>query len=251
PLLPLTAPVVMPRRREAWRTRDLPPMTHAATEEATHDGVATASAGHSRREILFGELHLRLLEEYGPPSIVVNDVHDIVHLSQSAGRYLRFPAGEPTANVVKAVTPALQTELRTALFKAEQTKEVVKGMPQRVELEAGPETVAFEVRPMHATDEAHGFYLVLFHTQSDGTDAAAAPAAPHLLTEEASEEIHYLKEQLAATVEQYEAANEELKASNEELQATNEEMRSATEELETSKEELQSVNEELTTVNHE
>src|SRR5205085_12432809 len=112
PLLPLTAPVVMPRRREAWRTRDLPPMTHAATEEATHDGVATASAGHSRREILFGELHLRLLEEYGPPSIVVNDVHDIVHLSQSAGRYLRFPAGEPTANVVKAVTPALQTQLR-------------------------------------------------------------------------------------------------------------------------------------------
>ena len=31
------------------------------------------TAGHARREALFGELHLRLLEQYGPPSVVVNE----------------------------------------------------------------------------------------------------------------------------------------------------------------------------------
>ena len=74
-------------------------------------------AGHARREVLFGELHLRLLEEYGPPSVVVNDAHEIVHLSGSAGRYLHFVAGEPTANITKVIDPALQIELRTALFQ--------------------------------------------------------------------------------------------------------------------------------------
>ena len=102
---------------------------------------------------------------------------------------------------------------------------------------------------MRTTDEAHGFYLVLFERDT-ATEPPAAPS-PGPISPETSDEIQYLKEQLAASVEQSEASSEELKASNEELQAMNEEMRSATEELETSKEELQSVNEELITVNHE
>ncbi len=252
PLLPLRAPGKLIPAAASRTARTLPPLTPSGGADLTSDTrEKTVQAGHARREVLFGELHLRLLEHYGPPSVVVNEAHDIVHLSESAGRYLHFVAGEPTANVVKVVTPALKVELRTALFKAAQTKTAVKSAPQSLEFDGRTETVTLEVRPMATGDQAQGFFLVLFETGGETSDAVAAPVSHPAVSPDSEDEVTFLKQQLNTTVEQYEAANEELKASNEELQAMNEELRTATEELETSKEELQSVNEELSTVNHE
>lgn len=233
------------------RVRILPPLKRSGIEEAGANTEQSQHAGHERRSVLFGELHLKLLEEYGPPSVVVNEDHDIVHLSAKAGRYLQFRAGEPTADLLKVVHPALRIELRTALFRAAQTQETIFTAPQAVDLDGHEETVVAEVRPMRSTDAAKGFSLVLFHKQNDVLPARSDEAPHEIVARSLDDEVQFLKEQLNSTVEQYEASNEELKASNEELQAVNEEMRSATEELETSKEELQSVNEELTTVNHE
>ncbi|MEN3368596.1 MAG: two-component system, chemotaxis family, CheB/CheR fusion protein [Verrucomicrobiota bacterium] len=231
--------------------RTLPPLMRIEVDEAWANTERSQLAGKERRAVLFGELHLKLLEEYGPPSVVVNEGHDIVHLSAKAGRYLQFIAGEPTANLLKVVDPALRSELRTSLFRASQNQETVFSAPQPVGIDGKTESVAVEVRPMRSSDPAKGFFLVLFHRQNESARAPAGPAAQESIARTLDDEVEFLKEQLNTTVEQYEASNEELKASNEELQAVNEEMRSATEELETSKEELQSVNEELTTVNHE
>ncbi len=249
PILPMGEPSTGLRRGRT--VRPLPALSASGAERATGDALDEVRASHTRREVLFGELHLRLLEQYGPPSAVVNEAHDIIHLSENVGRYLHFIPGEPTANITKVVDPKLQIELRTALFRASQSKEVVKGSPQKIDIDGDAETIAIEVRPMRTGDQAQGFFLILFHKE-DGAAVEAPPPIPREdLRADANAEIQFLKEQLNATVEQYEATNEELKASNEELHAMNEEMRSATEELETSKEELQSVNEELTTVNHE
>ncbi|CAN5276885.1 hypothetical protein BH20VER2_BH20VER2_09400 [soil metagenome] len=184
-----------------------------------------AQAGHTRREVMLGELHLRLLEQYGPPSVVVNDVHEIVHLSQTAGRYLQFVGGEPSANITRVVLPPLQIELRTVLFKAAHTKENARGAPVRVEIGGETETIALEVRPMSAKNDAAGFYLVLFAKAGAAPPPtpAAAPAAA-TLSREADEEIQFLKQQLATTVEQYEVANEELTTINHELKANVEEL---------------------------
>ena len=122
---------------------------------------------------------------------------------------------------------------------------------QRVEINGTEEMISLEVRPMRASDQAHGFFLVLFEKQRGAPMVSDAAPAHETMARDADAEIQLLREQLNATVEQYESANEELKAANEELQAMNEEMRSAAEELETNKEELQSINEELLTVNHE
>jgi two-component system, chemotaxis family, CheB/CheR fusion protein len=251
PLLPLATPAPAPRPRP-WQARTLPALTESGPGNIGDFGTEGLHAGHLRREALFGELHLRLLEQYGPPSVVVNEKQDIVHLSESAGRYLHFAAGEPTANVTKAIHPNLQVELRTALFKAGQVNAVVNSAVQQIEVAGVTEQVWLEVRPMRPGDEAYGFFLVLFHKHTENGPAAEEPKVPvSIISRDAEEEIDFLKRQVSVTVEQYEAANEELKASNEELQAMNEKMRSATEELETSKEELQSVNEELITVNAE
>jgi two-component system CheB/CheR fusion protein len=205
------------------------------------------------------DLHQRLLEQYAPPSVIVNEEFDIVHLSESAGRYMRVAGGEPSRNLLKLVHPDLRLDLRTALHQAMQKRTNVEARGLRVKLEDQAELINLIVRPvMREEDATRGFILVLF--EDAGPEATAADAGGPVemmvtpsesITRQLEEELIRVKAQLRMTVEQHEMQQEELKASNEELQAMNEELRSSAEELETSKEELQSVNEELTTVNQE
>jgi PAS domain S-box-containing protein len=201
-------------------------------------------------------LHQRLVEQYGPPSVVVNEEYDIVHLSERAGRYMQIAGGEVSHNLLKLVRPEIRLELRTALYQAVQNRRNVESRGITVHLESGKRLVNLFVRPvLSAEDAARGFILVLFEdageNATDGEDSVEVVEAGEPAARRLEDELVRLKAQLRATVEQYETQTEELKASNEELQAMNEELRSTAEELETSKEELQSVNEELTTVNQE
>ena len=200
------------------------------------------------------DLHLRLVAGYAPPSVVVNEEHDIVHLSDKAAMYLQFAGGEPSVNLLKAVRPELRLELRTALYQAAQRRTDVDVRNITVPIDGRAVTVNLLVRPvLREDDPARGFFLVLFE-QTEAADKPAVKPAAQLAADPAGQledEVVRLKSQLRATVEQHDTQAEELKASNEELQAINEELRSATEELETSREELQSLNEELRTVNQE
>jgi two-component system CheB/CheR fusion protein len=203
------------------------------------------------------ELHRRLLELYGAPSVVVNEEYDIVHLSERAGRYLQFPAGEGTHNLLKVVRPELSLDLRTALLQAGHDMTSVEARGLVVEANGQNETVNLTVRPaLGEGDPARGLFLVLFERGEAPAGDGRQPEATAVSALEPGgrrleEENVRLRAQMRSTVEQYETQTEELRAANEELQALNEELRSTTEELETSKEELQSVNEELHTVNQE
>jgi two-component system CheB/CheR fusion protein len=203
--------------------------------------------------ITFGELHQRLLEQFAPPSLVVNEEYDIVHLSERAGRYLHVTGGEPSQNLLKLVRPELRLELRSALYQAVQRHTAVEARGLKVTVDDRTETINIMVRPvLNITDVARGYILVLFErvAEEPGTnDVVASSDEP--LARQLEEELIRLKGQLRDSNEQHEFQAEELKASNEELQAMNEELRSTAEELETSREELQSIIEELETVNQE
>jgi two-component system CheB/CheR fusion protein len=207
----------------------------------------------------FGDLHYQLLENYAPPSVLVNAEYDIVHLSETAGRFLRFAGGEPSRNLIKAVHPDLRLELRSALLGVARGKNSGETRQARIGLDGQSRLVKVHVHRPDQPESAQGFLLVLFEevvppadAPLDGQPAAAASGeALEPLVRQLEEELQRTKTQLRSTIEQYETSTEELKASNEELQAINEELRSTTEELETSKEELQSLNEEMRTVNHE
>ncbi|WP_276485592.1 CheR family methyltransferase [Paraflavitalea pollutisoli] len=204
--------------------------------------------------ITSSELHQRLLEAYAPPSLVVNEEYDIVHISEKAGRYLQIAGGELSQNLLKLVRPELRLELRGALYQATQRQTGIELLAMKVVIEDRTETVNIHIRPvLEEGNAAKGYILVVFEPTAVSEDSmqelvlrADEPVARHL-----EEELIRLKTQLRASIEQHEFHAEELKASNEELQAMNEELRSAAEELETSKEELQSINEELRTVNQE
>ena len=190
----------------------------------------------------------------GPPSVVVNADHEVVHLSANAGKFLELGGGQPTMNLLQLVPPTVRSELRAALFRAAESLTPVQadGGPIHIDGHA----TAVNIRIVPAQEIAPGYLLVVFEPTGM---AAKTPAAedgqsgeqPEPLVRHLERELESVKGRLRDTVEQNEASTEELKASNEELQAMNEELCSATEELETSREELQSINEELTTVNLE
>jgi two-component system CheB/CheR fusion protein len=209
--------------------------------------------GKGFERLSYAALHQRLLELYAPPSVIVNSEHDIVHLSEHAGRYLQIAGGEPSKNVLQVTRPELRLELRTALYQASQRGAPVNVPGLRVKTEEGIETVNLLVRPISQLDDPNrGFVVIIFEPAAEAADKKAEPLiADEPVARRLEQELVHTKSQLRATIEQYEIQHEELKASNEELQAINEELRSAVEEVETSKEELQSVNEELTTVNQE
>lgn len=209
----------------------------------------------------FGELHLRLIEQYAPPSILVNEDFDIVHLSEHAGRYLKHVGGEPTNNLLKIVHPALRSDLRAAMFSVQQGGVIMEIKDIPIELDGQKCYINLTLHKIGIPESVRGFMLVLFeeHThplapkseKEQKQQRLAGESALEEVVQRLEEELLRTKERLRNSIEQYETSLEELKASNEELQAINEELRSATEELETNKEELQSVNEELTTVNYE
>jgi len=204
----------------------------------------------------FGELHHRAVEQYAPPSVLVNEDLDIVHLSEHASRFLVIAGGEPTRQILRLVLPELRFELRGALYAARQPGHAT-GDTRIVRFADGGKqrSIELRVRPVEVPEAGRGTLLVLFDELAPPVEVAtpAEPGSQHFepVVREMEDELHRNREQLRTTIEQYETSLEELKASNEELHAINEELRSATEELETSKEELQSVNEELTTLNHE
>jgi two-component system CheB/CheR fusion protein len=50
-----------------------------------------------------GELHYRLVERLAQPSVLVTPDHEIVHLSEQAGRFLQLGGGAPTMNLLHLV----------------------------------------------------------------------------------------------------------------------------------------------------
>ena len=208
-----------------------------------------------RRPSSAADLHDRALARTAPPSLIVNQNADIVHMSAEAGKFLRHAGGEPSRNAINLALPELRLDLRTVLFQVEQSGAPVRTTAVAVFRDGKMWDVELQARPY--VDEASGekVTVVIFE---EWLSVASVPEAPGQAAEPNDVVLQSLEQNLQRTtarlhdtIEQAEASAEELKASNEELQAINEELRSATEELETGKEELQSLNEELLHVNHE
>ena len=198
----------------------------------------------------FAELHYRMLEAFGPPSMLIDPNYEIVHISEHAGRYLRMAGGEPSRNLLRSAHPDIKLELRSLLIEASQmgqaSRQISIGMEDKVTL------LEVSARSLAGTSALSGFTLVVFEEIEQGHPAPANKTATskedtNAILQNVEEQLRQTRDQLRAIVEEHETSTEELKASNEELQAMNEELRSASEELETGKEELQSLNEELST----
>jgi two-component system CheB/CheR fusion protein len=198
-----------------------------------------------------------VLEEYAPPTILINQRYDVLFLQGDTSKFLGMPKGEPSYNLFNLAHEDLRPKLLTVLHRAVSEKKsvIVESIPFK-QSEGKIGYLNLTVRPL-AVPGAYSLFLMVFEELTPPPQIKKgrrkAPATPEEESRMAvlEHELQATKEYLQTTVEELEASNEELKSTNEELQSTNEELQSTNEELETAKEELQSTNEELVTVNSE
>jgi two-component system CheB/CheR fusion protein len=198
-----------------------------------------------------------LLQELVPPTVIVTERGEVVHVHGRTGRFLEpAPGPQQAISIFDMAREGLRLELSAAIrqVSAQSENEVIR---RDVHVGSQGDTLLVDVRVKRVRDSERFRNLLLITFERarpliDDTEHSTGEAGsyPDRMLE-LERELQHAKESHQGTIEELETSNEELKSTNEELQSTNEELQSANEELETSKEEMQSLNEELQTVNAE
>jgi two-component system CheB/CheR fusion protein len=214
------------------------------------------------------EFDRRLLTQFAPATVFVNEDIDIVHSRGNVDRFLKLAPGRASLNLLKMAREGLQIELRNAISRAKKENAPVAKRNLHVKNGNGsgaPSTqaaclVSFEVAPVTLANQKELYFMIIFQETSveslpkSSTRKGRVGGEGKALsgqTAKLEQELAATKEYLQSVIETQEATNEELQSANEEILSSNEELQSTNEEMETAKEELQSANEELTTVNDE
>ena len=197
--------------------------------------------------------HRRALEDVAPPSMLVDETHRVVHLSENAGRFVMPSGGPLSGDAVDLVRPELRFELRSALNRAFEQVVSTLSPPVLVRFDGSRHRVHLMVKPAQDGGSAPRTAVVMFIEGEDVDESGAA--ADRQLSDETVwkliRELEVTQARLRAARKESDAANEELRAANEELRSISEEYRWSSEELETNTEELQSISAELQAVNTE
>ncbi|WP_320994058.1 chemotaxis protein CheB [Hungatella sp.] len=183
-----------------------------------------------------------------PPSVIVDEMDNILHMANEINQILVFHAGRFTNNLfsnlpndVGLVVNGLLRRLRNGSDFSSIRATGLEGFQNREVLIKG---YHFIVRQSH-------FYLLSFLAEERTEEGEAIVSTVLDGQSELSRRCRELEQELQLAKESLQATVEELETSNEELQSSNEELVAANEELQSTNEELQSVNEELYTVNSE
>jgi two-component system, chemotaxis family, CheB/CheR fusion protein len=199
-------------------------------------------------------MHRRAIEQVAPPSILVDESHRVIHLSENAGRFVMPSGGPLSGDAVDLVRTELRFELRSALNRVFEQREPTLSLPILVRFNGAPHRVHLQVKPVYDNGGSEPRAAIVMFIEGEAVDDSLLTLDRQTDSETVrrlTQELELTQTRLRTVREESDAANEELRAANEELQSINEEYRSTSEELETSKEELQSINEELQTVNTE
>ncbi|HEX3860317.1 MAG TPA: chemotaxis protein CheB [Stellaceae bacterium] len=191
----------------------------------------------------------RLLAQFSPAYVVVDEHRDVVQFSEHIGKYLGPAPGRATLNVLTLLRKGLRPVVRSAMQEA--ISGLRRAVRENILLEwDGDRRVTLIVEPISVPPRDRALFLLAFQELQRGAgDADTNSTAPEGAVGPGSGTL--TDANLRAAIEQAETAVEQLRTANEEYQSANEELQSTNEELETAKEEIQSINEELQTVNTE
>lgn len=219
---------------------------------ATMEGRAAAApvlpaARHSLAQLL--PVYDALLEEAMPPSLILNERGELVHVLGGAARFLRVRDGRQTLDVLDLIDPELKMILAGGLKRAltASSPVVFNGVRAR----ADDQLYRVTIRTVTGRASSIRHIIVSFECPAPGPAMTSTAAIQIDMDQVSEQQLAALEAELGTTKESLQAAIEQLEAGNEELQASNEELQSSNEELQSTNEELQSVNEELYTVNAE
>jgi len=217
------------------------------------------------------EFDRRLLSQFSPAAVFVNEDLEVIHTRGNVNRYLKLASGRASLSIIKMAREGLLFDLQSSIALAKREDIAVGKKNIQVKIGNGENggsagssgttrSVSFEVVPMYIGKPKELFSMILFREADLEPSAGKRDGGKQVQREGKREtrriaklelELGATKEYLQSVIETHEATNEELQSANEEILSSNEELQSTNEELETAKEELQSTNEELTTVNDE
>ncbi|NYT45303.1 PAS domain S-box protein [Alcaligenaceae bacterium] len=126
----------------------------------------------SDQPVSYSVLHQRAMERLGPPTVLIDHAFRIVHLSASAGRYLRHVGGEPSHHLLTLVNPALRADLRATAHEALKKDQTVQSKPMPFPDGGQSVQLRIAVSPFHDTDTSQHLLLVVFeelHGKNGGT----------------------------------------------------------------------------------
>ena len=207
-----------------------------------------------------------LLDQYLPPTLLVGEGRELLHVFGDTTGILKFNPGDVTLDVLKLLPrelswaagvllknlrksgePQHSSEIRlppsdtgAVAVPARRVRMVARALPP-----AAPAITA--VGPLEPDPPR----ALLTFEVARAEDASVNIDAQMAANIDQREHIDALERELQASHLSLQATIEELETTNAELQATNEELMASNEELQSTNEELQSVNEELYTVNSE
>ncbi len=203
-----------------------------------------------------------LVSRYIPASVIVDDHLKVVHFNNSITPFLLPSHGKPTHALLKMANKELEFDLRAALDKARNNKEIV--ITDGIPILHGGERYWATIEVVPLTDTTEAYYLILFRKKlQEGTwlkmfwkkmrKLVTPPVKNNTQWRIAAleRELERAREDMHEILEEQEAYTEELQSAQEEMLSSNEEMRSLNEELESSRQELQTTVRELTLVNME
>ncbi|MDQ3634598.1 MAG: hypothetical protein M3405_08840 [Acidobacteriota bacterium] len=169
------------------------------------------------KAVTYGDLHGRILEKFAPPSIIVNEQYEIVHISENAGRFLQIEGGDLSAKLFNLIKPELKLPVSTAVYQAVHRKTNVEAENLGLDINGQTEMINVSVRPvLEETDEAiRGFLLIVFEQPTDSpakTETVFTSSDP--IARQLEEELLRSQTQFRTSIEQADVQAEELKASN-------------------------------------
>lgn len=216
-----------------------------------HTKSEIGSKNHENNDTDFlGNISEQLLNEFMPPSILIDSKNNILHFFKDVDRFIHFTYGRATFNVLKLVRHEFSMILSGIIHKAKKEKKDI--IYKDVHYKEDDKIRSLDIGVKYLLDKKNKeqYFLISFIELTKEISQKNEVNEVEM-NHQLAERINDLEQQLQHRDENLQTTVEELETSNEELQATNEELIASNEELQSTNEELQSVNEELYTVNSE
>lgn len=206
----------------------------------------------SDRELAYKPVVEKLLGQFLPPSLVVDENTKVVHVYGDISPYCRPPgSGQFSSEIRNIIMEELFPSVSSAIHNAiEQRRNFVY---ENINLQTEKLNKIISLRVTFVDSEYAGerYVILSFEDQASEPGSMNYASIPFDEAQQNRQLIKDLESQLKSKQEHLQVTIEELETTNEELQASNEELMASNEELQSTNEELQSVNEELYTVNSE
>ncbi|MCB0806480.1 MAG: PAS domain-containing protein [Bacteroidales bacterium] len=236
------------RKTEGYKPPDLSDLLPMVSGH-THYKNALQSRTNTRHgsESTVDNLLSGLLESVLPPTVIINQHFQVVHVINDVNDFISIPTGKVSFDIFSLARKDLSLVLNSILNKV--FKDDKKVSFRDFNLKNRKKPINIYARPLQDPFSKQKFVSLSFEWSEVSKETPERNKFD--LKTELNERNISLEKELQYTKENLQATIEELETSNEELQSTNEELIASNEELQSTNEELQSVNEELYTVNSE